>query len=104
MSPPQTAGGDGPLDPLIHEAARLAIMSVLNECEVADFNFVLGTTRLSRGNLSAHMAKLVRGGYVEEKKEFVQRRPHTEYRLTEAGRLAFRRYREAWQRLTEGAS
>ena len=96
------AGADSGLDPLIHEAARLVIVSVLNECQVADFNFLLGTTGLTRGNLSVHMARLVAAGYVEEAKEFVDRKPHTEYRLTPAGRGAFKRYRKAWGQLTGG--
>ena len=96
------AGTDPGLDPLIHEAARLVIVSVLNECQVADFNFLLGTTGLTRGNLSVHMARLVAAGYVEEAKEFVDRKPHTEYRLTTAGRGAFKRYRKAWRQLTGG--
>jgi DNA-binding PadR family transcriptional regulator len=79
------------------------IVSVLAECDVADFNFLLGTTSLTRGNLSTHMARLVAAGYVEETKEFVDRKPHSEYRLTAAGRAAFRRYRQAWRRLTDGA-
>lgn len=92
------------LDPLIHEAARLAIVAVLAECDAADFNFVLATTGLTRGNLSAHMAKLVAAGYVLETKQFMDRKPHTDYRLTPAGRNAFKRYRQAWRRLTGGAS
>jgi DNA-binding MarR family transcriptional regulator len=88
------------LDPLIHEAARLAIVAVLNECGTASFGFVLGATGLTRGNLSAHAAKLVSGGYVYESKRIVDRKPVTEYRLTDAGRAAFDRYREAWARLT----
>jgi len=96
--------GPDSLDPLIHESARLAIMSVLNECQVADFNFLLGTTALTRGNLSTHMARLVAAGYVQESKEFVDRKPHTEYRLTSVGRAAFKKYREAWRHLTAGGS
>ena len=96
-SPPSPA-----LDPLIHETARLAIVSVLNECQVADFNFLLGTTALTRGNLSVHMAKLVAAGYVDETKEFLNRKPHTEYRLSAAGRAAFKKYREAWRKMTAG--
>ena len=65
------SSGNG-LDPLIHEAARLQIVAVLNECDLADFNFLLGTTRLTRGNLSTHMLKLVTAGYVEEQKGFVR--------------------------------
>jgi DNA-binding PadR family transcriptional regulator len=49
------------------------------------------------------MARLVAAGYVAETKEFVDRKPHTEYRLTPAGRGAFRRYRKAWRQLTGGS-
>jgi DNA-binding MarR family transcriptional regulator len=101
---PCPPGNADSLDPLIHESSRLVIVSVLNECQVADFNFLLGTTALTRGNLSTHMARLVAAGYVRETKEFVDRKPHTEYRLTPAGRAAFRRYRDAWRRLTAGGS
>lgn len=88
------------LDPVIHEAARLAIVSVLSECGSASFTFILGTTGLTRGNLSAHAAKLVAAGYVEETKQIVDRKLLTEYRLTAAGRKAFAHYREQWTRLT----
>ncbi|MGL4554696.1 MAG: transcriptional regulator, partial [Gemmataceae bacterium] len=98
MSDPQPVA----LDPVIHEAARLAIVSALNECGSASFNFVLGATGLTRGNLSAHAAKLVAAGYVEESKRVVGRKPLTEYRLTDAGRRAFGRYRAEWTRLTAG--
>jgi DNA-binding HxlR family transcriptional regulator len=99
MASPAPSSGGLSLDPLIHEAARLTIVSVLAECDVADFNFLLATTQLTRGNLSTHMARLVTAGYVEETKEFVDRKPHTEYRLTAAGRAAFTRYKAAWRRL-----
>ena len=67
---------------------------------MADFNFLLGTLALTRGNLSVHMAKLVAAGYVEEKKEFVDRKPHTEYRLSPAGRAAYKQYLRDWKKLT----
>ena len=90
------------LDPVIHEAARLSIVSVLSECGLASFNFVLGTTGLTRGNLSAHVAKLVAVGYVEESKQIVNRKLLTEYRLTDVGRKAFAQYRAEWTKLTSG--
>jgi len=92
------------LDSVIHEAARLAIVSVLNECGSASFTFILGTTGLTRGNLSTHAAKLVAAGYVEEKKQIVDRKLLTEYRLTDVGRKAFSRYRAQWIRLTSGTN
>jgi DNA-binding HxlR family transcriptional regulator len=94
---------DARLDPLIHEAGRLVIVSVLNECDVANFNFLLSTTRLTRGNLSTHMRKLVEGGYVDETKEIIDRKLRTEYRLTKTGRSAFKKYRNAWIEITNGA-
>jgi DNA-binding PadR family transcriptional regulator len=75
----------------------------LNECQVANFNFLLATTGLTRGNLSTHMRKLVEGGYVDETKEIVNRKVRTEYRLTKAGRQAFKKYRSAWTAITNGA-
>ena len=92
------------LDPLIHEAARLTIVSVLNECGAASFNFVLGATGLTRGNLSAHMARLIPAGYGAENKQIVERKLLTEYRLTPVGRKAFAKYRAEWTRLTTGAN
>jgi DNA-binding MarR family transcriptional regulator len=75
-------------------------MTVLNEVALADFTYLLIATGLTRGNLSTHMAKLVSGGYVEERKGFVDRKPRTEYSLTTVGRTAYRRYLKAWRRLT----
>jgi DNA-binding transcriptional ArsR family regulator len=103
MSPRRSTSFDGPLDPLIHEASRLVIVSVLNECESADFNFLLGTTGLTRGNLSTHMAKLVAAGYVKETKQFVNRKQLTQYRLSPPGRDAYTKYRADWISLTNGS-
>ena len=88
------------LDPTIHAPGRLAIISALSECEVADFNFLIAATGLSRGNFSIHMSKLVAAKYVEEKKHFVGRKPRTDYRLTLRGAEAFKNYKLAWRRIT----
>lgn len=88
------------LDPLIHEPARLRLMATLQTCVAADFMFLAGVTGLTRGNLSTHMAQLVKAGYVSETKEFVERKPRTEYRVTETGRRAYKTYLEEWSRIT----
>jgi DNA-binding MarR family transcriptional regulator len=103
MSPRRPTNAARPLDHLIHEASRLLIVSVLNECESADFNFLLGTTGLTRGNLSTHMAKLVAAGYVEETKQIVNRKQLTQYRLSTGGRKAYKNYRADWINLTNGS-
>jgi DNA-binding transcriptional ArsR family regulator len=88
------------LDPLIHEAARLRLVSLLSECDSADFTFLLAATGLTRGNLSTHLSKLVAAAYVDERKEFAERKPRSSYRLTKAGRNAYARYLADWRRLT----
>jgi len=92
------------LDPIIHEAARLRIIAILNECESAEFTFLLAATELTRGNLSAHLAKLVGVGYVGEKKQFVERRPCSSYKLTMAGNQAYTNYLRTWRRITKARS
>jgi DNA-binding PadR family transcriptional regulator len=46
------------------------------------------------------MAKLVHAGYVSEAKDFVDRKPRTEYRITEAGRKAYKSYLKDWTKIT----
>jgi DNA-binding MarR family transcriptional regulator len=80
------------LDRTIHEPVRLRIMAILTGVDTADFNFMLTTLGLSKGNLACHVDKLERAGYVEVKKSFCGKVPHTEYRLTDAGRSALADY------------
>ena len=82
------------IDRLIHEPARLMIMAYLYVVENADFLFLMHQTGLTHGNLSSHMSKLEGAGYIEVVKEFVDKKPHTMLRLTDAGRGAFQEYRE----------
>jgi DNA-binding MarR family transcriptional regulator len=93
--------GDG-LDRLIHEPARLRLMTLLYVVEEADFVFLSDQTGFTAGNISSHMARLEEASYVEVSKTFVDRRPRTVYRLTPAGRAAFERYRRTLDGLFEG--
>ena len=79
-------------DKIIHEPARLRIMMVLAGVEEADFNFLLTTLALTRGNLSRHVEKLEGAGYVEIKKTFVGRMPNTSYKITKDGKKALGQY------------
>jgi DNA-binding MarR family transcriptional regulator len=81
------------IDRLIHEPARYTIMAYLYVVESADFLFLVKQTGLTWGNLSAHVGKLEAAGYVEIKKEFLGKKPHTVASLTQEGRLAFEAYR-----------
>ncbi len=82
------------IDKLIHEPARLNIMTNLYVIESADFLFLMRRTGLTFGNLSAHMSKLEQAGYIEVIKEFIGKKPYTMLRITEKGRQAFDEYRK----------
>ena len=82
------------VDKLIHEPARLNIMTHLYVVESADFLFMMRQTGLTFGNLSAHMSKLEEAGYIKIIKEFIGKKPHTMLQLTERGRRAFDEYRK----------
>jgi DNA-binding transcriptional ArsR family regulator len=88
-------------DRLIHAPSRLAIMAVLSACESADFTFLLNTTDLSKGNLSAHLSKLRDAGYVRITKSFRGNYPHTTCALTKEGRRAFDDYRKQYLALAK---
>jgi DNA-binding MarR family transcriptional regulator len=83
------------IDKLIHEPARYHIMAILYVIESADFLFLRNQTGMTDGNLSSHLSKLEKAGYVQVKKEFIGKKPHTMLELTVAGREAFDAYRTA---------
>ena len=80
------------LDRTIHEPARLRILTLLSGIDAADFNFLLSTIGLTKGNLSSHMDKLEKAGYVEIIKSFNGRIPHTEFRVSKEGKEALNAY------------
>jgi DNA-binding transcriptional ArsR family regulator len=74
------------LDRLVHEPARLAILTALSACKGGDFLFLQRITGLSKGNLSSHLAKLEQAELVEIRKQFVGKTPQTLVGLTAKGR------------------
>lgn len=84
------------LDKLIHEPARLAILSALSACESADFTALRRLTGLSDGNLSVQLAKLAEAGLVNMQKQFVGKKPNTKVKITKKGNVTVQRY---WEQL-----
>jgi DNA-binding transcriptional ArsR family regulator len=82
------------VDRIIHEPARLLIMTILSMAEKADFLFLLNETGLTRGNLSTHLSKLEDSGYVEIEKTYRGKIPQTICAITPAGLEAFEKYRK----------
>ena len=94
----QAAGGRKPpilindINRIIHEPARFNIMAYLYVIQSAEFLFIQRQTGLTWGNLSSHLAKLEKAGYVAVEKEFIGKKPHTMLHLTSEGRTAFDHY------------
>jgi len=80
------------LDRVIHEPARLAIMTVLYALGEADFLYLQRECGLTQGNLSSHLARLEEAGRVKIEKTFKGKYPLTICRLTGNGRRAFETY------------
>jgi DNA-binding MarR family transcriptional regulator len=90
------------IDKVIHEPARMKIMANLYFAESMDAIFLLRQTELTWGNLATHTKKLEAAGYIEVKKEFIKRKPHTMFMLTKKGRDAFETYAKKMQYLFKG--
>jgi DNA-binding MarR family transcriptional regulator len=82
----------GELDSIIHQPARLQIMSALcqlRDRDRVDFSQLKENLGLTDGNLGAHLATLESHGFIAVEKEFVARRPKTFVQATASGRQAF---------------
>lgn len=86
------------LDRLIHEPARLAVMTALAASNGADFLFLQRLTGLTKGNLSSHLSKLENADLVKIRKQFVGKTPNTFVTATKEGRAAID---EHWRRLEQ---
>jgi DNA-binding HxlR family transcriptional regulator len=91
------------LNPVIHGKLRLALLSLLAGVEEAEFTWLRAKTGSTDGNLGAQLLKLEEAGYIAVEKKFVQRKPQTLYRLTEAGRQALSEYVQALKQLLGSA-
>ena len=89
------------LDRVVHSPARLMILAFLAAVDSADFTFLMNQVGLTRGNLSSHLKTLEEAGYVEIRKEFVDRVPHTLIQLTGSGREAIQAYRQQMRAIVD---
>jgi DNA-binding transcriptional ArsR family regulator len=84
------------VDRIIHEPARLAILSRLASAEsgAAPFTELRDELSLSPGNLSVQLKNLEEAGYVRILKSFRGKKPYTEVRLNAKGEKALSDYIE----------
>jgi len=92
------------LDRVLHEKARLGIMtSLVTRAEGAVFNELKRLCALTDGNLSRHLDVLQEAGLVEAWRGSEGGRPQTLYRLTPEGRARFVSYLEELEQVVRDA-
>lgn len=92
------------LDRVLHEKARLGIMtSLVTQPEGLLFSELKRLCALTDGNLSRHLDVLREAGLVEVWKGFEHRRPQTLCRLSTEGRQRFLAYLEELEQVLRDA-
>jgi len=87
------------LDKAFENRVRLGIMSALVVNDFLDFNALKELLGVTDGNLASHMKSLEKSGYVNFRKEFLERKPNTKYFATDTGKEAFRKHINAIEQL-----
>jgi DNA-binding MarR family transcriptional regulator len=83
------------LDKVLEHRARLQIMSVLVTNESYDFKSLKELLDVTDGNLASHIKALEKEKYIGVIKSFVDRKPNTKYKVTEKGRVSFKKHLDA---------
>lgn len=81
------------IDRIVHEPARLLILTILSAVTDAEFKYLQNATELSKGNLSSHLSKLEAAGYIEQTKSFRGKVPVTTVVITKQGLKSLKQYR-----------
>ena len=84
-----------PLDPLLNNELRLAIMSILMSADSADFTYIKNTTKATSGNISVQIDKLEKAKYIKVKKGYKGKVPQTVCPITPQGIQAFAHHGQA---------
>lgn len=87
------------IDDVLHARIRTAIMAVLITVDAAEFTFLKEKINATDGNLSVHLRKLEEAGYISVKKNFIERKPVSKYKITSKGHKAFESYIEKLEQL-----
>jgi DNA-binding MarR family transcriptional regulator len=107
---PESPSGDGRfayegLDRVIHERARLSILtSLITNPKGLAFNDLKKLCALTDGNLSRHLGVLEKGKMVEISKSYEHNRPQTLCRITSSGRKRYVEYLSALEQVIQDAA
>ncbi len=68
---------------------RLGVMALLMVNDKVDFTTMKEELDLTDGNLASHLLALEKNDYIQMEKDFVGRKPRTQYTVTKLGKAEF---------------
>ena len=80
------------LNSLLHQPVRTRLMAYLINVDFIDYTTLKKDLELTDGHMSTHMKQLISAGLVEMKKEFINNKPKTTYKITKQGKIEFLSY------------
>ena len=78
---------------------RLGIMGILMVQDWVEFNALKEQLKVTDGNLASHIKALEKLKYLTIKKQFIGKKPNTEYSVSKMGKEAFKKHIEALEKL-----
>lgn len=88
-------------NPLLHQSVRSKLMSLLISNDELPFKALKELLAVTDGNLSTHLSKLEKEGYVIIEKVFEGKRPKTVVKIAPLGKKAFNAYIETLKQFIE---
>jgi len=78
---------------------RVGVMSILMRSNWVDFVTLRNTLEATDGNLSSHLSALEKQNMIKLKKQFVNNRPKTSYKISRNGLRKFTEHLIAYEKL-----
>ncbi|WP_295802864.1 transcriptional regulator [uncultured Microbulbifer sp.] len=91
------------LDPLLEHRIRLGVCVLLAKHSELSFARLKAQMQATDGNLGAQLRKLEENGYIQLRRDFVERKPTTWYKLSDDGRKALDTHTAALRALIDSA-
>jgi DNA-binding HxlR family transcriptional regulator len=80
------------LNKLFDNRVRLGIMAILMVNDAVDFSTLKELLEMTDGNLATHLRALENGEVIASHKQFIGRKPNTEYSATPLGQKLFKQH------------
>ena len=87
------------LNKAFESRVRLGLMSILSVNSWVSYKEIKDLLEVTDGNLASHIQSLEKIKYLEIKKQFIGKKPHTTYKVTKTGKDAFEKHIEGLEKL-----